>query len=526
MNKLFVILLLSLTLPLHAQQNVSTAQKYALVIGNSNYTSIKKLNNPGNDANGIKTELESLGWSVEYLTDANPEQTDKAVARLTANLSKSKNSYGFIFYSGHAVQSNGVNYLIPADANYQSEVILRSRALSVQKLLEDLNDAENELNIIVLDACRDNPFSWNKSGNRGLAAIQRQPANSVIAFTSSANSAVEEPEGKNGLYTAHLLNNLRTPEISVKELFDKTQKDVISASAGRQNPALYSQYNGTAFLGSKAAPSPSPSPAPGPLISLYERLVSATGTSVITVTQDTTFTSPITISVALSLTLTGDKTGRTILGAGYTSGGFLYSSSIIVERGVTLTLENITLFSVSVQVKQGGTLVMNNASVITGCLSCGVYVEGTFIMNKGSAVTNNGSSGVIISGGTFTMNDGKISSNNDQWGGGVNVNDKGTFNMRGGLIENNTASEHGGGVFVNNNSVFNMYGGNISRNRADDSGGGIYIGGGSILRMTGGVIHGPNSSGGPDTNTAKTGKAVYNDNDRRNKENNSTVTKF
>jgi len=506
-----------LTLSVYAQQ------KYALVIGNSNYEKIPKLNNPVNDAGDIKTALKNLGWTVECLSDANSEQIEKAVTRLTGSLSKSKNSYGFVFFAGHAVQSNDVNYLIPVDANYQSEAILRSRAISVQKLLEDLYNAENELNIIVLDACRDNPFSWNKSRNRGLAAVQRYPANSIIAFSADAGAVAEDSKEKNSFYTTHLLNNLKTSGISVQELFDKTGNSVVNASEERQRPSVYGQFKGIAYMGSLSEPNPSPNR----LVSLYEQLVYATGTSTVTVIKDEIVTSPITIAVALSLTLRGDKAGRTILGAGYTDNGFSYQSSITVERGVTLILENIALFGVNINVKQGGTLVMNDASMIKGCLSCGVNVDGgTFIMNKGSAVTSNGSSGVIIFGGTFTMNDGRIADNSDQWGGGVNVNEKGTFNMKGGLIENNIASEHGGGVFVNGNSSFNMQNGSISRNRADKNGGGVYVGNKGVFRMTGGIINGLDSTDGSNTNTAAIGNAVYNDSVSINKEYNSTVTKL
>jgi len=234
------------------------------------------------------------------------------------------------------------------------------------------------------------------------------------------------------------------------------------------------------------------------LVSLYEQLVSAIGTSTVTVTEDTMLSVPITIAIALSLTLKGDKEGRTLLGTGYTEDDFSKPSYLIVERGVTLILENIALFGVYVHVKQGGTLVMNNGATITGCLSCGAYVEGTFIMNKGSSITNNGSSGVIISGGIFTMNDGIISGNNDYWGGGVNIDSKGTFNMQNGVI---------------------------AKNRADENGGGVYIAANGIFRMTGGVINGSGSNN-LDANTAKVGKAVYNDSVRRNKEYNSTVTRF
>jgi formylglycine-generating enzyme required for sulfatase activity len=121
-------------------------------------------------------------------------------------------------------------------------------------VLGELNDAGNVLNIVVLDACRDNPFSWKRSGSRGLQVVSDQPADSIIVYaTSAGNTADDNPSGRNGLFTTHLLANLKTPGLSVQELFNRTGSDVRRASGGRQVPAVYSQFFETAYLGGRSA---------------------------------------------------------------------------------------------------------------------------------------------------------------------------------------------------------------------------------------------------------------------------------
>ncbi|MFP3090643.1 tetratricopeptide repeat protein [Treponema sp. TIM-1] len=244
-------------------------QKYALVIGNGAYTNVTKLNNPVNDARDMKTALESLGFTVDLVVNGALDQMESAATRLRSRLSAAQNSYGFFFYAGHAVQSGGENYLIPVDANIQSENFLRQRAVSMQAVLGELNDAGNVLNIVVLDACRDNPFSWNRSGSRGLQVVSDQPADSIIVYaTGAGNTADDNPSGRNGLFTSHLLANLKTPGLSVRDLFDKTGADVRRVSGGKQVPAIYSQFFETAYLGNSPAvvvqPTPAPSPTPVP----------------------------------------------------------------------------------------------------------------------------------------------------------------------------------------------------------------------------------------------------------------------
>ena len=195
--------------------------------------------------------MEHLGFSVDRILNGNLNQMEDAVLRLRNKLSGSKNSYGFFFYAGHGVQSGGENYLIPVDANIPGENYLKNRAVSVQALLDDLNDAANSLNVVVLDACRDNPFGWSRGGSRGLTIVSTQPADSIIVYATSAGARASDGEGRNGLFTSQLLANLATPGLEVKEVFNRTGADVAKASGNQQIPAIYSQFFGTAYLGEK-----------------------------------------------------------------------------------------------------------------------------------------------------------------------------------------------------------------------------------------------------------------------------------
>jgi tetratricopeptide (TPR) repeat protein len=250
---------------------LAAQQKYALVIGNGAYTTgITPLNNPVNDANDISAALRDLGFTVDQLTNAGLMQMEEAVTRLKNRLAAARGSYGFFYYAGHGVQSNSENYLIPVDANIPAEAYLRNRAVSMPVVLDELNAAGNTLNIVVLDACRDNPFGWRRSGTRGLQVVSNQPADSIIVYATSAGNTAADGTGRNGLFTTHLLNNLKKPGLSVQDLFNQTGADVRRASNGAQIPAIYTQFFDVAYLGTRPAvvtPAPSPvtvQPAPNP----------------------------------------------------------------------------------------------------------------------------------------------------------------------------------------------------------------------------------------------------------------------
>jgi uncharacterized caspase-like protein len=223
-------------------------QKYALVIGNGNYTSLSRLKNPVNDAEDMAAALNGLGFSVDMVLDGDLDTMENAVMRLKSLLSASRNSYGFLYFAGHGVQSNGMNYLIPIGANIPSAGFLRDRTVSVQAMLNELNDAGNELNVVVLDACRDNPFTWARSGSRGLTVIENQPADSIVVYATSAGSISQDGEGRNGLFTTHLLNNLRTPGLEVTEIFRRTGQEVQMASERKQIPEVYNKFFGSVYF--------------------------------------------------------------------------------------------------------------------------------------------------------------------------------------------------------------------------------------------------------------------------------------
>jgi len=228
-----------------------TVAKYALVIGNSAYDNLTRLANPVNDADDVDIALRELGFIVDKLTNASLDQMESAIVRLKNRLSVTRDSYGFFFYAGHGVQSNGENYLIPVDANIIGESFLKTKSMAVQAMLDELNNAGNELNVVVLDACRDNPFGWGRSSTRGLVAVSRQPADSIIVYATSAGQQANDGRGRNGLFTSQLLPNLKTPGLEVKEVFNRTGADVAESSQRQQIPAVYNQFFGTAYLGSR-----------------------------------------------------------------------------------------------------------------------------------------------------------------------------------------------------------------------------------------------------------------------------------
>ncbi|MCL2127812.1 MAG: caspase family protein [Treponema sp.] len=249
----FALLLICCGLVLFAQTDNSsegeTSAKFALVIGNGNYSGLTPLANPVNDANDIAAVLEYLGFNVDKVLNGSLEQMEDAVIRLKDNLSAAEKGYGFFYYAGHGIQSGGENFLIPVNANIPGENFLRNRAMSVQQVLDDLNDARNSLNVVVLDACRDNPFGWSRSGSRGLSIVSRQPSDSIIVYATSAGQRASDGAGRNGLFTSQLINNLATPGLEVKEVFNRTGSDVARLSNNDQIPAIYSQFFGTAYLG-------------------------------------------------------------------------------------------------------------------------------------------------------------------------------------------------------------------------------------------------------------------------------------
>jgi hypothetical protein len=230
----------------------AAGQRYALVIGNGAYKGgLAQLKNSANDARDVAAAFKRLGYKVELLVDADEPSMEAAAVRLAESLGSSPQATGVFYYAGHGVQSQGVNYLIPVGANIPAEAFLKTKALSAQTVLDLMQGAANKLNLVILDACRDNPFAWSRSAaSRGLSVVGSQPPGSIIVFATSAGGTAQDGTGRNGLFTQELLKNLETPGLDLDATLNRTAAGVQKASGNRQNPAIYKQFFGTAFLGS------------------------------------------------------------------------------------------------------------------------------------------------------------------------------------------------------------------------------------------------------------------------------------
>jgi len=226
----------------------SASARFALVIGNGNYQYAASLKNPINDANDIAKLLQRLGFNVDILLNVSQAQMDKAISALGKKLT-AKGSVGLFFYAGHGTQMSGENYLLPVDANPQSEAEVKYKAVNVGQLLKEMDDARNGMNIVMLDACRDNPFprAFTRSLERGLARVDA-PKGTIIAFATSPGHTASDGSGRNGLYTQHLLKNLETLGLPIEIMFKKVLQGVNAASNGNQTPWISSSFTGDFFF--------------------------------------------------------------------------------------------------------------------------------------------------------------------------------------------------------------------------------------------------------------------------------------
>ena len=218
-------------LPSRAQPLVEP--RIALVIGNADYPGAP-LVNPINDARAIAARLAELGFHVTRLENASQGQMYDAIRVFGDQLRDG--GAGLFYYAGHAVQMRGRNYLLPARAVIEREDEIVYRTVDTGQILDKMDSARNRVNIVVLDACRNNPF-WRTFRNiaPGLAVVDA-PANTLIAFATAPGAVASDGTGRNGLYTQHLLRALASPGLSLEDVFKRVRAGVRQESAGRQVP--------------------------------------------------------------------------------------------------------------------------------------------------------------------------------------------------------------------------------------------------------------------------------------------------
>ncbi len=218
----------------YAQTSLNTLPRLALIIGNTKYAEAP-LKNPANDAKAIAGELQKAGFKVNLQLDAGRAQMAGAIASFSAELAKTK-GVGMFYYAGHGAQLAWRNYLIPVDAVIEKLEDMRTKTIELNSLLEGMTKAQNPMNIIMLDACRDNPFGTKvPTEQKGLSQFDAPPG-SLLAYATSPGNTAGDGEGANGLYTENLLREIKVPEAKIEDVLKRVRLAVRRKSEGQQIP--------------------------------------------------------------------------------------------------------------------------------------------------------------------------------------------------------------------------------------------------------------------------------------------------
>lgn len=222
--------------------SANAADRVALVMGNSNYEHVTQLPNPSNDARDLAAQLGSMGFDVSVQLDLNAQGMRNALQEF--NRKTQGASIALVYFAGHGIELNRTNYLIPTDAKLTNDSDITFEAISLDLLNQAVAGAAS-LRIILLDACRDNPFlnkikrsTSTRSLGRGLAKVE--PAvGTLVSFAAKEGTVAFDGEGKNSPYTSALIKHLREPALEVNFLFRKVRDSVLQQTSGDQEPFVY-----------------------------------------------------------------------------------------------------------------------------------------------------------------------------------------------------------------------------------------------------------------------------------------------
>ncbi len=251
-------------------------KRVALVIGNSSYAHAPVLDNPVNDATAVSIMLEGAGFQVvetrSNLDLAGMGRVIRDFAMMTRDA-----DVAVVFYAGHGIEVDGVNYLIPTDARLATDIDVEYEAMPLDRVLRVLEPARS-LRLVILDACRDNPFvrtmkrtMASRAVGRGLAGVEPTGSNTLIAFAAKAGSTAQDGDGAHSPFTSALLKHLIAPGLDLRIAFGKVRDEVLAVTGARQEPHVYGSLGGTTIalvpaetsLGAAAGAAPSPSAAGG-----------------------------------------------------------------------------------------------------------------------------------------------------------------------------------------------------------------------------------------------------------------------
>ncbi len=225
--------------PLTLAEIYKNEKRYALVIGNAKYKSVAPLKNSANDANDIAAELEKSNFEVIKVIDGDYTKMREAFTKFHQKLSNGPKdqTVGLFYYAGHGLQNEGENYLVPIEADVKYDDDIPRMCLPMHRVvLANMERSSTRMNIVIMDACRNNPFpsSARDIGGGGLAEIKRAKG-SFIAYATAPGATASDGEGKNGLYTQELLKAMKKPGRTIEQVFKEVRLNVLKLSEDKQN---------------------------------------------------------------------------------------------------------------------------------------------------------------------------------------------------------------------------------------------------------------------------------------------------
>ena len=232
-----------------ASQPVLAEKRIALVIGNSSYRSVPKLGNPTNDAAAVASMLKAAGFDLVDARSNLPVSEMRKALRDFGNRSRGAD-VAVVYYAGHGIELDGTNYLIPVDATLETDADVLDEALSLDRVLFAVEPAK-QLRLVILDACRDNPFATtmkrtiaSRAVGRGLAKVEPTSPNTMIAFAAKAGSTASDGESKNSPFAAALVEHLPKPGLDLRRAFGFVRDDVLRTTGNKQEPYVYGSLGG------------------------------------------------------------------------------------------------------------------------------------------------------------------------------------------------------------------------------------------------------------------------------------------
>jgi len=211
-----------------------SAAKQALIIGNGNYRH-ERLKSPANDARAMADALKVIGFETDVGLDWTRTQMDNAIRQFTEKLTR-RNTVGLFYFAGHGAQLAWRNYAVPVNAEVETTAELLSRCIDLNTVIDNMRRAGNPINLVILDACRDNPLGKHVRPDRpGLSQIDAPP-DMLVAFATAPGNTVIDGEEQHALFTEHLLREIKVPESKVEDVFKRVRMGVRRRSSGRQIP--------------------------------------------------------------------------------------------------------------------------------------------------------------------------------------------------------------------------------------------------------------------------------------------------